>query len=393
MLKYPNKLDIIFDKLDKHNIKPVIVGGFIRDAILNIKSKDIDIELYSISSYEKLQTLLDEFGKINTVGKSFGICKLTMGELEIDFSFPRQDNKISKGHKGFNIKTKPNIDFKTATSRRDFTINSIGYDVLKKSFLDPYGGIDDIKNKVLKPVNKKTFIEDPLRLLRGMQFCARFELKASKELIDICRYMIENHMLDELSKERIYGEFKKLFLKGKKISMGINFLKQTHSFKYFTQLNMQEKKYNHTLKVLDRFSSNKTETMIIPLSLLCYEMNDTDTKTFLDKITTEKNLFDKITRLKKVARYLQYKEAPPTYSLIQKTDMKELETFLKLLNIDINIKTLKPIVNPKDIIAIGIKPSKKFSEILNNIYEAQLLGLFKTHKEGVLWLKEYFLKL
>jgi len=98
MLKYPNKLDIIFDKLAKYNIKPVIVGGFIRDAILNIKSKDIDIELYNISSYEKLQTLLDEFGKINTVGKSFGICKLTMGELEIDFSFPRQDNKISKGH-------------------------------------------------------------------------------------------------------------------------------------------------------------------------------------------------------------------------------------------------------------------------------------------------------
>jgi tRNA nucleotidyltransferase (CCA-adding enzyme) len=194
-------------------------------------------------------------------------------------------------------------------------------------------------------------------------------------------------MLDELSKERIYGEFKKLLLKGRKISMGVDFLKQTHSFKYFTQLNMQEEKYNHTLKLLERFSNNKTDTMIIPLSLLCYEMNNADTKIFLDKITNEKNLFDKITRLKKVAKYLQYKEAPPTYSLIQKTDMKELEIFLKFLKLKVNMENLKPIITPKEILMLGVKPSKKFSEILNSTYEAQLFKLFKTHKEGVLWLK------
>ena len=104
MLDYPNKLNIIFDKLLINSIKPIIVGGFVRDFLLKIDSKDIDIELYGISSFEKLEHILEEFGDVNSVGRSFGVCKLKVDDLDIDFSFPRIDSKIDKGHKGFDVK-------------------------------------------------------------------------------------------------------------------------------------------------------------------------------------------------------------------------------------------------------------------------------------------------
>ena len=180
MISYPKKLQAIFNKLILHSIKPIIVGGFIRDALLNTQSKDIDIELYNLNSFEELEKILTPFGTINSVGKSFGVYKLSFEDLEIDFSLPRTEQKISLGHKGFSVTTSSNIDFKTASKRRDFTINSMGYDVLEKKLLDPFFGMRDLKNKILECVDNKTFVEDPLRVLRAVQFSARFNFTLSK---------------------------------------------------------------------------------------------------------------------------------------------------------------------------------------------------------------------
>ena len=203
MIDYPNKLDKIFDKLDLFNIKPVIVGGYIRDSLMKIYSnqekeprnftlsKDIDIEAYGVSSLKLLEELLQEFGSVNSVGKSFGVCKLTFSDLDLDFSLPRLDSKISSGHKGFAVKTPPNIDFKKAAFRRDFTINSIGYDIRDKKLLDPYGGVKDLKNGTLNAVNNNSFVEDPLRVLRAVQFAARFDFKLSESTFVLCRDMLK----------------------------------------------------------------------------------------------------------------------------------------------------------------------------------------------------------
>jgi len=92
MIDYPNKLNIIFDKLLNNSIKPIIIGGYIRDSLLKKESKDIDIELYGINSFSKLEDILKEFGDVNSVGKSFGVCKLKVDDLDLDFSFPRIDS-------------------------------------------------------------------------------------------------------------------------------------------------------------------------------------------------------------------------------------------------------------------------------------------------------------
>ena len=101
MIDYPKQFDKIFDKLDKNNAKVIIVGGYIRDSLLKIDSKDVDIEVYGISSFKQLENILQEFGDINIVGKSFGVCKLSLNDLDLDFTLPRSDNKIKPGHTGF----------------------------------------------------------------------------------------------------------------------------------------------------------------------------------------------------------------------------------------------------------------------------------------------------
>ncbi|MDQ7060588.1 MAG: nucleotidyltransferase [Sulfurimonas sp.] len=231
---YPNYLNKIFDKLKNNGIKSIIVGGYVRDFFLNIDSKDIDIELLGVNSYQELSNILKEFGRVNNVGKSFGVCKLSLENLEIDFTLPRTDNKIASGHSGFLVKTDKNLDFKTASSRRDFTMNSIGYDVDKEIFIDPFDGIQDIKYKLIKAVNLEKFDEDPLRVFRAVSFRSRLEFNLDEKLFVLCKNMCEKDLLFELAKERVYDEIKKIFLKSPRPSSAFVLLKKTGWTQIFT---------------------------------------------------------------------------------------------------------------------------------------------------------------
>jgi len=146
-----------------------------RDHFLKLSSKDYDIEVYGLNSLHELETILRDYGAVNLVGRSFGILKFTHNGVEYDFSFPRTETKISSGHRGFKVECSGDMSFQDASIRRDFTINGMGYDIEKQKFLDPFGGRDDIKKGVLRHINGNTFIEDPLRVYRAIQFGARFE--------------------------------------------------------------------------------------------------------------------------------------------------------------------------------------------------------------------------
>jgi len=186
----------------------ILVGGTVRDYFLSKSiSKDVDIEVYHLSP-SKLENILSKFGKVSTVGKSFGVFKLSSAFGEYDFSLPRTENKIGKGHKGFQVIHDPNISFEKAASRRDFTLNAIGYNILTGAILDPFNGLQHLKEGLLHHIGP-SFSEDPLRVLRAMQFVGRFEFKIASQTIKLCKSLD----LSELPKERIFEEFKKLLLK------------------------------------------------------------------------------------------------------------------------------------------------------------------------------------
>ncbi|MCD6190419.1 MAG: CCA tRNA nucleotidyltransferase [Sulfurimonas sp.] len=412
MVDYPNKLNIIFDKLLINNIKPIIIGGYVRDFLLKIESKDIDVELYGINSFSKLENILEEFGDVNSVGKSFGVCKLRVDDLDIDFSFPRSDSKIDKGHKGFEIKVDSSLDFKTATSRRDFTINAIGYDIKTNKILDPFNGREDLKNKILKAVDIVKFQEDPLRVLRAVQFCSRFNLSIDNELFVVCKKMIKESILDELPKERIFIEIKKLLLKSTTPSLGLKLLNSLDGFNYFTEFkNIDVQNLENIYKTVDTMSSLKTQdsrtNTILMLAALCYQLALSECETFLSKLSNDKNLFAKVLSLLKHQNDINFNlfSDYDIYILATKVTIEEFvlfslaksQTKIESKNIN-NLKTrakelgvfhqeAKAVVQGKDIISLGIKPSKEFSIILDRAYRAQISGNFKTKKEAYAWLK------
>ncbi|HIC78144.1 MAG TPA: CCA tRNA nucleotidyltransferase, partial [Sulfurovum sp.] len=225
-MKIPKIIETISKKLKDKNAKAIVVGGSVRDHFLSLPIKDYDVEVYGLASIEELESILVQYGSVNLVGKSFGVLKFSYEGEEYDFSFPRTEDRVGIGHRGFDVTCNGLLSFKEASIRRDFTINAMGYDVEKRIFLDPYGGMSDIKNRTLRHIDDDTFVEDALRVYRAVQFVARFEFTLCGETVELCSRMVEQGMLEELAKERIYEEFKKLLLKSPQPSIGFELMRE-----------------------------------------------------------------------------------------------------------------------------------------------------------------------
>jgi len=411
MINYPKELDIIFNKLNKYCNKIIIIGGFIRDKLLKKDSKDIDIEIYGIESFEILEDILKEFGDVNVVGKSFGVCKLKFHNYDLDFSLPRTDSKIAPGYTGFDVEIDSDLDFKTATTRRDFTINAIGYDVKEKKLLDPFGGVDDLKAKVLKAVNNTTFIEDPLRILRAVQFHARFELKIDEKLFKLCQNMTKENRLAELPKERIFGEIKKLLLKSNKPSLGFELLKSLGVLKHFSYLNkIDDLTWSTIMSSLDKITKLLTQddktNLLLMLAVLSYGSSQIQITNLMSELSNEKELASRIIVLLENLENIHDISSVTLdnyylYKLATKVSIKEVlilnEAFYginkdieqRAIALDIYTKKLKPILQGKDLIKLKLTPSKEFSIILDACYDAQMREKFKDYDNAIKWLKKY----
>ncbi|MDR1141945.1 MAG: HD domain-containing protein [Planctomycetaceae bacterium] len=206
----------------------LFVGGYVRDLFLGLSPKDVDIEIYGLT-YKKILKILKPFFRVNLVGQSFGTVKI---DNEIDLSIPRMESKQGVGHKGFEISSDPNLDPYTAFSRRDFTMNAIGLR-LDGSVYDPFNGIHDIERGILRAPTE-AFCEDPLRVLRGMQFVSRFGFEMEPRTIEFCRNVLPE--FPTLSAERIWYEWKKWAIKGRFPGKGLELLKTTGWVSCFPEL-------------------------------------------------------------------------------------------------------------------------------------------------------------
>ncbi len=218
----------------------VMVGGCVRDFLLDVSSKDIDIEVYGLT-YPQMAKALQGTFRVNQVGASFNVLKVG---ADIDLAIPRRDSKIGAGHKSFDVQSDPNMNFTEAASRRDFTINAIGMRA-DGTLLDPWGGADDLKRKILRAPTE-AFCEDPLRVLRGMQFAARFGFDMDEKTIDLCRRVLPE--FGTLSEERVYMEWFKWASKGKYPEKGLKLLQQTGWLSCFPELAILEQTPQNPLK-------------------------------------------------------------------------------------------------------------------------------------------------
>ena len=210
-----------------------VVGGSVRDACLQREVKDFDVEVFG-QTYESLQTRLSRHGRVDCVGRSFGVIKLTTGpNATYDFSIPRRDSKVASGHRGFIATFDPTLTLEEATARRDFTLNALMFDPRAQEIIDCHGGLADLEARVLRHTSS-AFVEDPLRVLRGMQMAARFDLVAAPATVELCRSIKSSHA--ELAKERVREEWMKWAERSTRPSRGLEFLVATEWIEHYPEI-------------------------------------------------------------------------------------------------------------------------------------------------------------
>jgi len=278
----------------------LLVGGSVRDYLMGKIAKDFDVEVYGLEA-DKIEKIANTVGKVSDVGRSFGILKIFLdNNIDIDVSLPRTDSKIGAGHRGFAVQTDSNMSIRDAAQRRDFTMNSVSADPLTGKLYDPFGGVEDIKERKLCITDNELFKDDPLRVLRGIQFIGRFGLEIDEESFSIMKSMLPQ--LNELPKERLAEEWKKLLLKSPKPSLGLqaglNLGVWQEMNPELVELNKteQEPKWHpegnvwiHTLMVVDeaakiayREELDHDESMILLLSALCHDLGKPEVSEYKD---------------------------------------------------------------------------------------------------------------
>ena len=429
--------------------QPILVGGSVRDYLLGkIIPKDLDLEVYHLEANE-LERVLSQFGKVLRVGKSFGVLKLITEHAEYDVSLPRRESKTGKGHKGFLVNADPQMTFEEASARRDFTINSIGFDPIHQLWLDPHHGQEDLRKGILRHVGP-AFAEDPLRVLRGAQFAARLNFQLAPETLELCQTLD----LNELSRERLLGEFKKLLLRAERPSIGLEILRQTKILRFFPELEAlidvpQDPTWHpegcvwtHTLMVVDeaaklRIGEEKAD-LVLMFGALCHDFGKPETtiwkdghwrspahdvlgmqptEKFLRRLTDEASLIEKVTVLvrehlrpsmlyndrEKVTpgaiRRLALRVSIPELLLVAEADhfgrttddalRREFPAKQWLLDqaskLDVRDDKPKPFLKGRHLLQLGMRPGPQMGKVLEEAFALQLDGAIFSFEEAKAW--------
>lgn len=222
-LVLPPGLEQVLAALREAGGRPWLVGGAVRDALLELPLVDYDVEVYGLEA-PALAEVLARVGRVDAVGHAFTVLKVSGLEGvagAVDVALPRRDSKVGPGHRGIEVRGDPELDVVEATRRRDFSVNAVLWDPERSVLFDPFdGALDLLERRVLRAVDARTFGEDPLRALRALQMASRFELEVDLATADLCRRM----PLDELASERIFGEIEKLLLRARRPSIGLRLM-------------------------------------------------------------------------------------------------------------------------------------------------------------------------
>ena len=271
--------------------RALIVGGWVRDRLLGRSCKDLDLEVYRLPA-DRLKSLLAEFGSVNTVGESFTVYKVA----DVDVALPRRESRTGRGHRAFEVTGDPDLSFVEAARRRDFTINAIAWDPLTEEYIDPFNGRADVSAKILRAVDLRTFGDDSLRVLRAVQFAARFEFA----LDDATRALCRGTALDDLPSERIWGEIEKLLLHAARPSIGLGLALDLGVIeRLFPEIHAlvgceQEPEWHpegdvwiHTLLVIDQARTriddlDRARQVVVMVGAVCHDLGKPLTTAFID---------------------------------------------------------------------------------------------------------------
>lgn len=422
-----------------------LVGGCVRDLLLDRQPRDLDIEVTGLPPGQ-VHALLAEHFSVQFVGKAFEVFKLQ--GLPVDLSIPSRMLVDDRSLPALLRQADPDMPIDEALARRDFTMNSMAWDPDTMELRDPFNGRGDLDARILRHASSR-FAEDPLRVLRGMQLAARFELTVAPETVALCRTLSQ----ESQPSERLWEEWKKLLLQGCQPSLGLQFLRHCGWLRFYPELAALEgcpqdpiwhpegDVWIHTLHCLDWFATERTDNdadnLAVGLGVLCHDFGKPvttrtedgqvtsrghesegagPTKDFLERLTNQQDvieeviplvqchlrpraLFDvqasdsavrrlarQVTRIDRLVRVARADHAgrPP----------KQFDGFpagewllARARQLAVDRQTPPPIVMGRHLLELGIQPGPDMGRLLDDCYEAQLDGVFTTLEEGLIYAK------
>jgi tRNA nucleotidyltransferase (CCA-adding enzyme) len=199
--------------------RALVVGGWVRDRLHGVATQELDLEVFGLPA-EALRAVLARHGRMHAVGDAFPVWKLQLADAPelppLDVALPRTESKKGRGHKAFEVVGDPHLPPVEAARRRDFTVNAVSFDPLTGELVDPFDGRGDLARRTLRAVDATTFVDDSLRVLRAVQFAARFEFTIEPGTVALCRAIA----LDDLPAERVWGEVEKWLARAPRPSLG-----------------------------------------------------------------------------------------------------------------------------------------------------------------------------
>ena len=373
-----NKDILLASKVKEKGGRAFYVGGYVRDLLLNIPNKDIDIEVHGIAEKD-LVAILNEIGEVDYYGRSFGIYALRHEDIEV--ALPRSEKVLGTGHRDFEISVDPDMGYKNAALRRDFTINALMMDVLSHEILDYFNGADDLNKGIIRHVNDVSFAEDPLRVYRAAQFASRFGFKIDERTVELCRG-IDTFVL---SRERIEEELKKALLKAERAEIFFECLKEMNQkdvwFKGVNNLSCLMKYESNRIN-----ADNKYYFMVLLLAL----DNGLD---FIEAFSNNREL------KAYVKRYYELYELINNRTLFTERYLKDsFDDFVYILSADEKVKVNSylenidkiklNLVSGDELLRRNIKPGENFGRALRDINRLIIEGMDKKKAIGVI-LKEF----
>ena len=412
--------------------RAMYVGGMVRDGLMGIECKDIDIEVYGLTP-RALKDVLSSLGKVMEMGASFGVYGLQ--HSAIDIAMPRRERCVGIKHTDFEVSVDPAMSFEDATLRRDLTINAMMRDVLTGELIDLWGGRADLERRVIRHVSDATFPEDALRVFRVAQFTARFEGKIAPETLDLCRSMA----VDGISHERVYDELNKALMKAEKPSIFFRVLREMdHLKEFFRELEAcigvlqnpvhhpEGDVFEHTLLVLDCAAELRDKAqwpLAFMYAALFHDLGKViateireDGKitayghevkglpiceTQLRRLTSQTKLIEYVKNMmwlhmrpnilagakskkKKTRQLFDLSVCPEDLILLSRADASgkldkpynaQNEAFLRERLEDYRRVMQRPMVTGKDLIDAGLRPGPQFSEWLNRARMLHFSGI------------------
>jgi tRNA nucleotidyltransferase/poly(A) polymerase len=395
-IKIPQTIQLIAQDIQKSGGTTYVVGGYVRDQLMDLESKDIDLEIFGLDKLTIVNILVKYGTLLEEVGVSFTASKLRFVEngqtYDIDVSLPRREKKNGLGHKSFDVEFDPTMTTKEAASRRDFTINSLMYNITTREIVDHFDGLKDIENGMLKHTSEK-FAEDPLRVLRGIQFIGRFAgFIMHPVTIDLCKSLLPE--FGTISKERLWSEFDKLCTKSVQIDAALDTLYRTNwNNKFCWSIN--ERVIANCQWILNRCKEFQISTELKRMFLLavfCLNRDRIIYAGFLKQINCPHQLSDKICELVQFAESVQsimtisISTLRKKFNQLRHVDRHELNMFLKMIkwnddyycnryftiNTFIADEDYKPKINGLDLQSFGYVEGQLLGKELKRLLELQL---------------------